>query len=58
MLLPNKERIEWIKPIMFSAGIGTIEDEHIKKTSPEKGMSIVLLITSISYKSQLKMMIT
>ncbi len=48
MLLPNKERIEWIKPIMFSAGIGTIEDEHIKKTSPEQGKSIVLLITSMS----------
>ena len=41
LLLPNGERREWIKPIMFSAGIGFIDDEHISKGQPEKGMLIV-----------------
>jgi len=34
------ERREWIKPIMFSGGIGTIEDEHILKEKPCKGMKV------------------
>ena len=38
MTLTNGERREWIKPIMFSGGIGCIEDEHIKKLEPSKGM--------------------
>ena len=37
MTLSNGERREWIKPIMFSGGIGSIEDEHIKKLEPMKG---------------------
>ncbi|XP_065059217.1 phosphoribosylformylglycinamidine synthase-like [Rhopilema esculentum] len=39
--LPNNERREWIKPIMFSGGIGSIEDEHLKKEEPSKGMEVV-----------------
>ena len=31
------ERREWIKPIMFSGGIGSIEDEHLNKLQPAKG---------------------
>ena len=31
MILDSKERIEWVKPIMFSAGIGAISDNHTYK---------------------------
>jgi phosphoribosylformylglycinamidine synthase len=34
------ERIEWIKPIMFSGGIGTIDDRYVSKKSPQIGMSV------------------
>lgn len=37
MRLPNGERREWIKPIMFSGGLGSIEDAHIKKDQAESG---------------------
>lgn len=34
------ERIEYIKPIMFSGGIGSIDDEYIKKQNPDAGMLV------------------
>lgn len=37
MRLANGERREWIKPIMFSGGLGSIEDIHVKKEVPEPG---------------------
>jgi len=43
LMKANKERCEWVKPIMFSAGIGAIEDDHILKRQPEKGMKVVKL---------------
>lgn len=33
--LPGGERSEYVKPIMFSAGIGQMSDAHIKKGDPE-----------------------
>jgi len=39
--LPDGERREWIKPIMFSAGIGQIDARHTSKSDPEKGMLVV-----------------
>lgn len=39
--LPNGERWGWIKPIMFTGGIGQIDDRHIEKGEPQKGMLIV-----------------
>lgn len=39
--LPNGERREWIKPIMFSAGLGQIDHDHLEKNDPEIGMLIV-----------------
>jgi len=33
-------RREWVKPIMFSAGIGHLDAEHAKKGKPEEGMLI------------------
>ena len=41
MRLPNGERREWIKPIMFSGGIGQIDARHVEKHPPEKGMWVV-----------------
>lgn len=41
MRLANGERREWIKPIMFSGGIGSIEDAHIKKEEAQTGMEVV-----------------
>uniref|UniRef100_A0A4W3JTM2 Phosphoribosylformylglycinamidine synthase n=1 Tax=Callorhinchus milii TaxID=7868 RepID=A0A4W3JTM2_CALMI len=41
MSLPTGERREWVKPIMFSGGIGTIEAEHVQKKTPELAMDVV-----------------
>ena len=40
MRLANGERREWIKPIMFTAGIGQMDARHIEKGQPEKGMLV------------------
>ncbi len=32
--LPDGERREWIKPIMFTGGVGQIDERHIDVTSP------------------------
>ncbi|GAB2235640.1 hypothetical protein Droror1_Dr00026071 [Drosera rotundifolia] len=39
--LTNGERREWLKPIMFSAGIGQIDHTHITKGEPDIGMLVV-----------------
>ncbi len=39
--LPDGERREWIKPIMFSGGIGQIDHRHIAKQAPEPEMWVV-----------------
>ncbi|CAM9426268.1 unnamed protein product, partial [Phaeothamnion confervicola] len=39
--LPNGERAEYVKPIMFSAGIGQLDADHVKKGEPEVGMWVV-----------------
>jgi phosphoribosylformylglycinamidine synthase len=41
MRLSNGERREYIKPIMFSGGIGQMQHRHAHKESPQKGMLIV-----------------
>jgi len=40
MKLPDGERREWIKPIMFTAGIGQMDARHTEKERPEKGMLV------------------
>jgi phosphoribosylformylglycinamidine synthase len=40
-ILPDGERRGWIKPIMFTGGIGQIDGSHIVKEEPKKGMLIV-----------------
>lgn len=39
--LPDGERREWIKPIMFSGGIGQIDAQHLRKWLPQEGMWVV-----------------
>ena len=36
----ERDRVEWIKPIMFTAGLGLIKDEHIYKKAIQKDMLI------------------
>jgi phosphoribosylformylglycinamidine synthase len=39
--LPNGERFEWVKPIMFSAGVGQMDGRFAEKGAPEKGMLVI-----------------
>jgi len=39
--LPNGERREWLKPIMFTSGVGQIDSRHVEKAEPAKGMVVV-----------------
>jgi phosphoribosylformylglycinamidine synthase len=39
--LPSGERWGWIKPIMFTGGIGQIDARHIEKDEAKRGMLIV-----------------
>lgn len=41
MRLPGGARREWLKPIMFSGGIGQIDHIHISKEEPDIGMLVV-----------------
>ena len=41
MRLTSGERYEWIKPIMFTAGVGQMDSEHIEKGEPTPGMLVV-----------------
>jgi len=48
MELPNGERREWLKPIMFSAGLGQIPAVSAKKGAPEAGMWVVKVRKNLS----------
>mmetsp|Transcript_2387 Transcript_2387/g.3381 ORF Transcript_2387/g.3381 Transcript_2387/m.3381 type:complete len:1089 (-) Transcript_2387:913-4179(-) len=39
--LPSGQRFEWVKPIMFTGGVGQMDAGHIKKGEPELGMLVV-----------------
>jgi len=39
--LPNGDRREWLKPIMFTGGVGQIDRRHAEKGAPEEGMIII-----------------
>ncbi|MCD5411710.1 MAG: phosphoribosylformylglycinamidine synthase [Thermodesulfovibrionales bacterium] len=39
--MPRGDRREWIKPIMFTGGVGQIDSIHTEKGLPEKGMLVV-----------------
>lgn len=38
LLEPSGDRREWIKPIMFSGGVGSLDENMVKKLKPEKGI--------------------
>ena len=38
--LNNGERYEYVKPIMFTAGVGLLHDEHREKGSPREGLVV------------------
>ena len=40
MRLPDGERREWLKPIMFTAGVGQLDSRHVEKKEPAKGMLV------------------
>jgi phosphoribosylformylglycinamidine synthase len=39
--LPDSERREWVKPIMFTGGIGQMDYRHTEKGKPKKKMLVV-----------------
>ena len=41
--LKSGERIEWLKPIMFTGGLGSVYKKHIIKDKPDFGMVIIRL---------------
>ncbi|MBN2238459.1 MAG: phosphoribosylformylglycinamidine synthase [Dehalococcoidales bacterium] len=40
-ILPGRERRAWLKPIMFTGGVGQIDDSNIKARETENGVLIV-----------------
>lgn len=34
------QRVEWLKPVMFTAGVGLLDDQHCSKGAPEPGMLV------------------
>jgi len=38
--LPDGERREWLKPIMFTGGVGQMDSRHREKNAPVKGMLV------------------
>ena len=39
--IPNSERREYLKPMLFSGGVGQLDDRHLHKGQPEKDMLVV-----------------
>ncbi len=39
--LPDGSRREWVKPIMFTGGVGQLDAHHLEKSPPQKGMLII-----------------
>ena len=39
--LPNGERREYLKPMLFSGGVSQLDDRHLHKGQPEKDMLVV-----------------
>lgn len=38
--MPSGERREWVKPIMFTGGVGQMDASHARKNDPAKGMLV------------------
>ncbi len=39
--IPDGSRREWVKPIMFTGGVGQLDSRHLQKGEPEKGMLVI-----------------
>lgn len=39
--LPDGTRREWVKPIMFTGGVGQLDSRHIQKGEPREGMLVI-----------------
>ena len=39
--IPNGERREYLKPMLFSGGVDQLDDRHLHKGQPEKDMVVV-----------------
>ena len=39
--IPNGERREYLKPMLFSGGVDQLDDRHLHKGQPEKDMLVV-----------------
>ncbi len=39
--LPDGSRREWVKPIMFTGGVGQLDCRHLEKRHPEKGLLVI-----------------
>eukprot|EP01032_Pedospumella_encystans_P013082 gene13082-15084_t len=39
-LKTTANRVEWLKPVMFTAGVGLLDDAHSIKGAPEEGMLV------------------
>ena len=42
MMNDEDERYEFLKPIMFTAGVGVLDDRHKVKGEPEEGMYFLI----------------
>jgi phosphoribosylformylglycinamidine synthase len=43
LVTPDGERMEWVKPIMFTGGVGHIDASHLKKGAPKDGFLVIKL---------------
>ena len=41
LILPDGQRREWIKPIMFTGGVGQLDSRDVQKGEPERGILVV-----------------
>ncbi len=39
--LPDGSRREWVKPIMFTGGVGQLDSRHLEKSPPRKGLLVI-----------------
>jgi phosphoribosylformylglycinamidine synthase len=39
--LADGSRREWVKPIMFTGGVGQLDSRHLRKGEPQKGMLVI-----------------
>lgn len=43
VVMPDGTRREWIKPIMFTGGLGQMDARHVRKIAPQAGDKVVMI---------------